>query len=288
MKIRIDRILTVILFICGGLTLVGAQSLPPLTVPKLDYTPSVKKGWVGQYVYQIEFDGKQTLKPTKFEHSYELKIRRIHSGFVELTSEIRGAIRTNQSDRNNGTRWESWIPIGKKETSWSLVDEFIRTTYSSFPSLASAAADKYPVLRQIEKNIRYSSNGTWVRGRTHYVDLQIDHLEGKFSLAVPKVEYTLDGEQWGTKFLSGSSEPTTYRETLKSNLDNDHQGSHILLPIDWDIVNGTYSEGQKEIVIRRRIPVKFEPGPFEERNKKFQLPATTGFMDFYLLLKKVE
>lgn len=73
------------------------------------------KGWVGQYVYEIKFEGRQSLKPWKFDHLYDIKINRVHTGFVELTSEVRGAIRTNQPDKNNGARWESWIPIGTKK-----------------------------------------------------------------------------------------------------------------------------------------------------------------------------
>jgi hypothetical protein len=260
------------------------QGLPEVTLPKVDYAPVVKKGWVGQYVYQVKFEGKSSLKPTRFEHSYNFRIDRVHTGFVELTSEVRAAIRTNQPDRNNAERWESWIPIGTKK-SWSLVDEFIRTATSAYPSLSLAATDKYSTLVQIERNIGYDSGGSWVQGRTHYADLQIDHVAGKFSFAVPKVEYSLDGEEWGIKVAADAKSTEEYRRPLKTA--HTHQGSMIHKPIDWDIIGGDFSKDQREIVFRQRIPLKFEPEAFEERGKSYRLTASNGFLDFYLVLRRI-
>lgn len=281
---KITAYLSILAIIIGSFMIVPGQTLPAIEVPKVDYSPAVKKGWVGQYVYQINFEGKASLKPTKFEHSYDIKLNRIHTGFVELTNEVRGAIRTNQPDKNNGARWESWIPIGTKK-SWSMIDEFIRTATSAFPSLSSAATDKYSTLVQVERNIKFSSNGSWIVGRTHYADLQIDHLEGKFSFAVPKVQVTLDGEEWGTKPVTNGIGTQEFRQKITGELT--HQGSMILLPIDWDIITGTFQKDQREIVIRQRIPVKFEPESFEERGKQYKLPPTNGYLDFYLKLAKI-
>lgn len=263
----------------------AAQTLPEMTFPNVSYTPKVGKGWVGQYVYEIKFAGKQSLKPWKFEHSYDIKIDRVHTGFVELTSEVRGAIRTNQPDKNNASRWESWIPIGTKKTSWSMQNEFIKTMTSAYPNLSSAASDKFSSLLQIERNIQFNTNGGWVNGRTHYVDLQIDHVDGKYTLAVPKVEFSLEGESWGIKIAPDGKSTTPFREKINGNLT--HQGAMIHSPLEWDILDGKFTEGQREIVIRKRIPVKYAPESFEERGKKHQLPPTAGFMDFYLVLKKV-
>lgn len=274
-----------ILFFVIFISSAHAQALPEMTFPKIDYSPNVSKGWVGQYVYEIKFEGRQALKPSKFDYLYDIKIDRVHTGFVELTSEVRAAIRTNQPDKNNAARWESWIPIGTKKTSWSMQDEFIKTAQAAFPRLSAAATDKFSTLVQVERNIQYTTNGNWVNGRTHYVDLQIDHTEGKYTLAVPSVEFSLEGEQWGVKIAPDGKTTAPYREKIKGNLT--HQGSMILQPIDWDILDGKFAEGQKEIVIRRRIPVKYAPEAFDERGKKYQLPPTNGFIDFYMVLKKV-
>lgn len=285
MKKKFQNILPFFLIFVGFISLANAQTLSEMAFPNVPYTPKVSKGWVGQYVYEIKFEGKQSLKPTKFENLYDIKINRVHTGFVELTSEVRGAIRTNQPDKNNGARWESWIPIGTKKTSWSMVDELIRTTSAAFPSLSGAATDRYSTLVQVERNIQYTTGGNWINGRTHYVDLQIDHVEKKYTLAVPKVEFSLEGETWGTKIAPDGKTTVPFREKIKGDLT--HQGSVILSPIDWDILSGAFTENQREIVIRQRIPVKYAPEAFEERGKKYQLPATNGFMDFYLVLKKV-
>ncbi|MBS1793417.1 MAG: hypothetical protein JSS81_06160 [Acidobacteria bacterium] len=281
-KKRAARIVSIGLFLSIA---AAAQTLPEMTFPKIDYTPKVSKGWVGQYLYAIKFDGRQSLRPTKFDYLYDVKIERVHTGFVELTSEVRGAIRTNQPDKNNGARWESWIPIGTKITSWSMQDEFVKTAFAAYPNLGVAAVDKYSALVQLERNIRYTTNGAWVRGRTHYCDLQIDHATGKYTLAVPKVEFVLEGEDWGTRIGPDGKTVAPYREKIKGDLT--HQGSVFLSPIEWDILSGDFAEGQREIVVRRRIPVKYAPEPFEERGKKYQLPATTGFIDFYMVLTRV-
>lgn len=285
MKKKFQNILPFYLILVGFISLANAQTLPEIAFPSVPYTPKVSKGWVGQYVYEIKFEGKQNLKPTKFDYLYDIKINRVHTGFVELTSEVRGAIRTNQPDKNNGARWESWIPIGTKKTSWSMQDEFIKTATAAFPKLSAAATDKYSTLVQVERNIQYTTNGNWVNGRTHYVDLQIDHVEGKYTLAVPKVEFSLEGEEWGIKIAPDGKTTAPYREKNKGDLT--HQGSVTLSPIEWDILSDSFTENQREIVIRKRIPVKYAPESFEERGKKYQLPATTGFMDFYLVLKRV-
>lgn len=150
-----------------------------------------------------------------------------------------------------------------------MQDEFIKTATSAYPNLAVAANDKFSTLVQVERNIQFTTNGNWINGRTHYVDLQIDHTEGKYTLAVPKVEFSLEGEDWGIKISPDGKTTVPYREKIKGDLT--HQGSVILSPIEWDILSDSFTEGQREIVIRKEFRSNTRPNRLKNAAK---IPAS--------------
>lgn len=72
------------------------EVLPEVKLPEIDYKPTLSKGWMGQYVYELHFDGKSGLKSAKGEVPfYRIKSDRIHTGYVEFPTEVRGAIYTS-------------------------------------------------------------------------------------------------------------------------------------------------------------------------------------------------
>ena len=102
------------------------ENLPEIKMPDIPYKPSIKKGWVGQYVYQINFDDTSTAKNDPYKTYYSVKANGTYSGFIEFPTEVRGAIRVNQPDKNNTIRWESWIRSGTSY-SYSNVDVKVKS-----------------------------------------------------------------------------------------------------------------------------------------------------------------
>jgi hypothetical protein len=249
------------------------KSLPLLDMPSLEYKPEMKKGWVGQFVYQLHFNDSTGSGKGKDRAYYHVIIDRTNSGFVELSSEVRGAIRSNQPDKNNGQRYESWISSGTIK-SWSKHDE-IDTVFVPVGVQVSMA-----ITGRLDKYSRYTSEGKWIEGWITNTDLQIDNTTGKYSLAIPIANYNIEGDETVVQytFKPEKKDVRSWKEnrTFKSN------GASYLSFGKWDFVEGSFKEGQKEIIIRERIPVMLD----QSHNDK-QLPVKKGFIDFYLILRKI-
>jgi hypothetical protein len=256
-------------------TQVSAQekSLPPLDMPSLEYKPDVKKGWVGQFVYKLQFNDSTGGGKGKDRAYYHIIIDRANSGFVELTSEVRGAIRSNQPDKNNGQRYESWINSGTKK-SWSKHDELDTVIVPVGVQVSMA------ITGRLDKYSRYTSDGKWLQGWITNTDLQIDYTTGKYSFAIPIANYNIEGDETMVEYTF-KPEKKDVRNRKENRTFNSNGASYLSFG-EWNIVEGSFKEGQKEIIIRERIPVTLEPS---HNDKK--LPAKKGFVDFYLVLRKI-
>lgn len=249
------------------------KTLPEIKLPELPYKPTIKKGWVGQYVYQFGFNDSTKGGKGKDKVYYHIIVNRTNSGYVELSSEVRGAIRSNQPDKNNVQRYESWISSGTKN-SWSKHDE----TDTVIAPTARLGTDG--IIGRLEKYYRYTTDSNWVKGWVTNTDLQIDHITGKYSFGVPLPEYNLEGDETIVEIIfTPAKKDVRKRKNTKS-----HKLTNVdyITFSDWSLVEGAFKEGQQEIIIRERIPVKLEPS---HNDKK--LPAKKGFIDFYLVLKKI-
>ncbi|TAH03858.1 MAG: hypothetical protein EAZ17_02555 [Sphingobacteriales bacterium] len=256
-------------------TQVSAQdkSLPPLDMPSLEYKPDVKKGWVGQFVYQLKFNDSTGGGKGKDRVYYHIIIDRTNSGFVELTSEVRGAIRSNQPDKNNVQRYESWIGSGTKK-SWSKHDE-IDTVITPVGVNGSLA-----IVGRLDKYSRYTSADKWVQGWITNTDLQIDYTTGKYSFAIPIANYNIEGDETMVEYTFKLEKKDV--RNRKENRTFNSSGASYLSFGEWNIVEGSFKEGQKEITIRERIPVTLD----QSHNDK-KLPPKKGLIDFFMVLKKI-
>ena len=253
------------------------DTLPAMSFPSIPYSPTIKKGWAGQFVYEVHFDGESSGKFGNFKQFYKVQANCVHSGFIEFPSEVRGAIRTNQPDKNNATRWESWIRSGTSFT-FSNVDVSIQSAEQT-TNMANDA-----ITGTIEKKMTYSSAGSWAKGWLSNTDLQIDHAEGKYSFAVPYVEF----EQSGTEQIITTALRPAKKDTLNRSINSrrDFRNLTYIQPIDWLILEGNFKEGQNEIIIRRRIPLLLQQ-TVTSKGKDVKLSTAKGYIDYYMVLKKI-
>jgi len=249
------------------------KPLPDMIMPEIPYKPSIKKGWVGQFVYQLNFNDSTGTGRGKTRVYYHIMVNRTNSGYVEFPSEVRGAIRSNQPDKNNVQRYESWISSGAK-SSWNKHDE------TDTVIVPSGAQVTFAIIGRLEKYYRYTSGDHWIKGWITNTDLQIDHTTNTYSFAVPLPEYELEGDETIVDVVY-----TPAKKDVRNRKDNKRHGLKNISYLgmgEWNILEGSFKEGQQEIIIRKRIPVSLEPS---DNDKK--LPAKKGFMDFYLVLKKI-
>lgn len=260
------------------LTVVHAQPLTELKLPEIEYKPALKKGWVGQYVYEMHFDGKSSLKSAKGEVPYyRIKSDRIHTGYVEFPTEVKGAIRSNQPDKNNTERYESWIRSGSSK-SWSKITDSIKTV------LFTGSMGDIVQTGTIETNYARNSKDNWIQGGMSGCDMQIDYTTGQYSFSLPVAYFETEEEIWGveTRFKPESKKP--FQRKNKAGLNNTNV---TYLQFDMpEFITDTFQKGQKEIVIRKRIPVLLQQTT-TQGTKDVKLPPVKGFMDFYLVLKKM-
>ena len=247
--------------------------LPEMKMPEIPYQPTIKKGWVGQFVYQLSFNDSTGTGKGKNKVYYHIIVKRTNSGFVELPMEVRGAIRRNQPDKNNVQRYESWIGSGTKNT-WNKHDE------TDTVIVPTGLLGRDGITGRLETFYRYTSDTNWVKGFLSNSDLQIDHETGKYSFALPFVDYTLEGTETmiETVYSPAKKIPTNRKDNKRHGLTN----IAYLKFGEWNMTEGTFQKDQKEIIIRQRIPVTLEPSYNDKK-----LPVKKGFVDFYLLLKKV-
>lgn len=254
------------------------DSLAPLEFPTIPYTPKLKKGWAGQFVYTIHFDGESSGMFGKFKQYYKVKADCVHSGFIEFPTEVRGAIRVNQPDKNNGTRWESWIRSGTSFT-YSNVDVVIQSDERTTKMSSDA------ITGNIQKTATWSSGGGWAKGWLANTDLQIDHTTGKYTLAVPELDYEQPGkEQYVTTTIGKPKKDTVVRDI--NSRHNYKDLYYIQLKTNWDLIEGDFKPAQKEIIIRRRLPILLQQ-TVSHGGKDVKLSATKGYIDFYVVLRRI-
>lgn len=255
------------------------QTLPEMKFPEIPYSSTIKKGWSGQYVYQINFDDTSAGKNDPYKTYYSVKANCTYSGIIEFPTEVRGAIRVNQPDKYNKTRWESWIRSGTS-FSFSNADVLVKSLepYAATPSSG--------ITGTIEKTISFSSGGNWVKGWMFNCDLQIDHADGTYSFAVPYIDYDLKG---GTE----RHVITTFRPAKKDSTVREMDARHdfrnyiyVNTGRNWEFLTGSFKEGQTELIIRERIPFVLQQ-TVTRNGKDVKLSAANGFMDFYMVLKKI-
>lgn len=254
------------------------DTLLPLNMPTVPYSPKIKKGWVGQFVYEIHFDGESSGMFGKFKQYYKVKADCVHSGFIEFPTEVRGAIRVNQPDKNNTTRWESWIRSGTSFT-FSNVDVAIKSDEQT------GALGRDAITGSVEKTATWSSNGAWAKGWLSNTDLQIDHTTGKYSFTVPEIEYEQPGkEQFITTTVGKAKKDTIIRDI--NSRHNYKDLYYVQMKADWAIVEGDFKPGQNEIIIRRRLPLLLQQ-TVTRNGKDVKLSAAKGYIDFYVVLKRI-
>jgi hypothetical protein len=249
------------------------NKLPDIKFPEIPYKPSLKKGWVGQFVYTLHFNDSTGTGKGKNRVYYHVIVNRTNSGYVEFPSEVRGAIRSNQPDKNNVQRYESWIGSGTKNA-WSKHDE------TDTVIVPTGLQGRDGITGQLEKYYRYTSDSNWIKGFISNTDLQIDHVTGKYSFAVPMFEYTLEGNETMIETVYSTAKKNTINR--KDNKQQRLTNFSYLGFGDWNMLEGSFKEGQTEIIIRQRIPVALE----QSYNDK-KMPVKKGFMEFYLVLKKL-
>ncbi len=279
-------ILPVLLSVIGYSFSITQNSFTTTTVfadslPIIDYAPLVKRGWVGQYVYRLNYKGKGNM-PAPFR--YDVSYNRVHTGFVELSREINAAIRVNQADKNNATRWESWIAEGKKP-SWNNVHDSIQQV----TVITSDKCCRTPHNHQLI--VTTGSNEAYTKGETYFADLQIDRQTGTWILSVPKTMFKADlWEQWkvvGKKlnnYIREKEENMKGKNMKLQDVGDDLQGMKT-----WDTITGIIKPGQREIILRRSIPLAYSHYLWHTDNGKEVLitPVAKGSMEFTLTLKRV-
>lgn len=275
-QLQVGHFLLSIGLLLYNLNLVAqTPALPEMKMPDIPYKPSVTKGWVGQYVYQINFDGKSSGKSGAQEVYFSVAADCTYSGFIEFPTLVKGAIRRNQPDKYNETRWESWIRSGTS-TSFSKVEVKAKS------QVPYAATPTSGITGSLQKTTTFSSAGNWVKGWMSNSDLQIDHTEGKYSFAVPFVDYDLAG---GTEQRIITTFSTGKKDSVTSEISSRHDFRdyiHFNTGTNWELLTGSFKEGQTEIIIRERIPFVLQ-----QTNNGVKLSAAKGFMDFYMVLKRV-
>jgi hypothetical protein len=267
-----------VLFLTSSSLFAQTNNLPEIKLPDIPYKPSITKGWVGQYVYELHFDGKSSLKTARGEVPYyRIKSDRIHTGYVEFPTEVRGAIRSNQPDKYNKERYESWIRSGSS-TSWSKIADTIKTI------LYTGRMGDIANTGTMETNYARNSNGNWVEGWMDGCDMQIDHTTGLYSFTLPGVSFETEEDIWGVETTFKPSTKKPFQRKNKARLGNTNV---TYLQIDQpEFIIDSFKKDQKEIVIRKRIPVLLQQTT-TQGIKDIKLPAVKGFMDFYLVLRKM-
>lgn len=252
------------------------QQLPEIKFPAIpDYTPKTKKGWVGQYIYEFHFLDSLYYRKGNYEKGLWLRADNTYTGYIEFPTEVRGAIRTNQPDKNNTARYEGWIRSGTSY-SWSVVNDTIKRT------APLGGMGSINITGKVQTTQVFSSNGAWIKGWMDNADMQMDHTEKKYSLAVPVISFNVDGNEWGGEIYFNPA-----KRVPVSRNENGTKNYISIVPVKaqgWDFTEGEFADNQKEIVIRKRIPV--EMGMEIDLGSSTKLLVKKGYIDFYLVLRK--
>lgn len=257
------------------------ESLPATTMedtlPPMPKPPTIKNGWLATYTYTVKVKGSGNQpKP----YSYYVNFHQVHTGFVELIREYRGAIRVNQPDKYNKERWESWIPIGMKK-SWNYIND----TLKAVTVITSDVCCRTP--HDHLRVIRAGDTNNWKEGLTHNMDLQIDYETGTFIISMPLAKTDAeDHETWKVRkdvvpknnYLRDVDEKRTINFKVNQQLNKE------------DTLMGTFTKGQKDIRIQRTVPYYYDEFLWNDTNGKpvFITPRVTGTITFSLVVKRIE
>lgn len=82
---------------------------------------------MGQYVYELHFWDSLYHKNGKYEKRLWVRTDQTKSGYLEFSTEVKGAIRVNQPDKYNPQRYQSWIRSGTSY-GWSKINDTVKRT----------------------------------------------------------------------------------------------------------------------------------------------------------------
>jgi hypothetical protein len=251
--------------------LAQTNNLPEMKFPELEYKPSITTGWVGQYVYELHFWDSIYHKSGKYEKRLWVRTDQTMSGYIEFPTEVKSAIRVNQPDKYNAQRYQSWIRSGTSYAWVKIIDTLKRTEPLGVLGDLTVTGKK-------ETTTAFSSKGQWIKGRLGGADMQIDYTTKKYSLSPPAVSFEIEGTEWGQETYFNPAKKVPINRSVQYN------GSYISLKEMPDFFEGDFEEGQKEITIRKRIPVTINMEVGSGSSTK--LLTKKGFLDFYLVLRK--
>jgi hypothetical protein len=250
----------------------GRDSLPPMPA-----VPDIKKGWIGTYTYTVRLRGSGNQpKP----YSFYAHFHRVHTGFVELTREYRGAIRVNQPDKYNADRWESWTRTGSKQ-SWNYINDTLKAvTVITSDACCRTPHDHIHIVRAGDAN-------NWQIGETHNYDLQIDYLTETYILSVPLSTTKAEGHEVWKVNKDAKIKNDFLRNVDEKMTENFRTSGYVNAA---DTVMGTFKKGQKEIRIHRVFPYSYTDFLWHQANSEplYITPAAKGTIEFSLVLRKVD
>jgi hypothetical protein len=243
--------------------------------PVLPEPPTVKRGWVGQFLYTVKLNGRGTQpKP----YSYYVKYDRIHTGYVELTSEIKGAIRANAPDKYNAQRWESWIPQGSKK-SWNYINDSLhQVTVITSDDCCLTPHDNFRITKA-------GSRTALKEGITHNYEIQIDYSTGSYILSMPLVR--CDAEQIEIWYVNKDAKPkNNYLRNVNDTSTGEFKINGYFNP--HDTIMGSITRGQKEIVISRTAPISYSQYLYHgAKGAVYITPVSKGTVEYTLTLKRI-
>jgi hypothetical protein len=251
------------------------------SLPVVPYQPQVKNGWVGQYVYRVRFRGKGN-QPAPFR--YEVSFNHVHTGFAELSREIRGPLKVNQPDRYNQERWESWIATAKGR-GWSYLADTVKEVTVITSDNCCLTPHNFTFYAQA------GSRQQLTESPVSSIDLQIDWQTGTWTLSLPNFQVkTQVYEKWNVfdKKLQKNNYIRVKEETREVEGGIGLMNTALALA---DTLQGQIRPGQTEIVIRRKIPLTYKSYLWDDAKtgKPVHItPLATGFMDFALTLRRVK
>jgi hypothetical protein len=230
---------------------------------------------VGQFLYTVKLNGRGTQpKP----YSYYVNYDRIHTGYVELTSEIKGAIRANSPDKDNAQRWESWIPQGSKK-SWSYINDSLhQVTVITPDDCCLTPHDNF-------RTTKAGSSTALKEGITHGYEIQIDYNTGRYILSIPRVR--CDAQQIEIWKVNKDARPkNNYLRNVNDTTNAEFKTYGYFNP--HDTIMGSINRGQKEIIIRRTASISYSEYLYHgAKGAVYITPASKGTVEFVLTLKRV-
>jgi len=247
------------------------------SLPSIPYQPTMKNGWVGQYVFRVQFRGKGN-RPAP--HRYDVSFNHIHTSYAELSREIRYPIRVNQPDKNNNSRWESWIAEGKKK-SWNYIADTIK-------EVTVITSDK--CCRTPHNFIYYATAGSSAHlklGDASSIDLQIDWQTGTWILSLPGFAVkTAVYEKWNVydKKLQVNNYIRIKEENYEPEIGLEYEK---FFPKLRDTLQGFIKPGQKVLEIKRTFPVTYKSYLWDNREEVYITPFSKGVIEFELILCRI-